>query len=117
MTLTPAWTLFEADDFLKRIADDLFNLGVTAQVVGSVARQGFSNNDLDLLLTPLLPMSLEDIIDAVEARLLPKISTDSHVNPLESAHHDNVWFLNIALKDHRIVELYLPESTFPVEGM
>lgn len=115
MTGAPAWTLADAESFLTQIADDLANLGVTAQVVGSVARQGFSNNDLDLLLTPLQPMSMEAIIGAVEAQLLPKISTDKRVNPLESAHLDNEWFLNIALKDGRIVELYLPEMAFPLE--
>ena len=41
MTATPAWTLADAEEFLKWIADDLANLGVTAQVVGSVAMQGF----------------------------------------------------------------------------
>jgi hypothetical protein len=115
MTATSAWTRADAEDFLTRIAEDLAALGVTAEVVGSVARQGFSNNDLDLLLTPLQPMSLESIIGAVEARLLLKISTDKYVNPMESGHHDKVWFLNIELKDGRIVELYLPESAFPLE--
>lgn len=116
MTGTPAWTLADAEEFLMRIADDLANLGVTAQVVGSVAKQGFSYNDLDLLLTPLQPMTLDAIIGKVEAQLLLKISTDRRVNPLESAHHDNEWFLNIALKDGRIVELYLPEAIFPLES-
>lgn len=71
---------------------------------------------MDLLLAPLQPMSLESIIGKVEAQLLPKISTDTRVNPLESAHQDNEWFLNIALKAGRIVELYLPEVAFPMEG-
>ncbi len=115
MTEMPAWTSAQAVAFLMHTREDLKAIGVRAEVVGSVAKQGFSNNDLDLLLIPLQPMSLEAIIGAVEAQLLPKISTDTRVNPLESAHHDNEWFLNIALKDGRIVELYLPEAAFPME--
>lgn len=114
-TLPPVvWTLQSAREFLQSISAHLHHIGASAEIVGSVATKGESRNDLDLLLKPLRPMTLESILEAICEHLLPKISTDKDINPLESASHADEWFVNIALHDGRIVELYMAEADFPL---
>lgn len=109
-----SWSAASAQDFLQSMGPLFQELGVTAEIVGSVATRGASTNDLDLLLTPLKPMHLEDLIEAVEQRL-PRFARTTRLNPLESVHGDaEQWFLPIELIDGRVVEFYLPESRFPL---
>ncbi len=84
MQTRKGWVLAEAEAFLQAIQPVLSSLEVTARVVGSVATKGSSDNDLDVVLQPMSPMSLDEIIGAVEARLLPFISSDIRVSPAES---------------------------------
>lgn len=109
------WTLSDAEKFILAIQDMLASLGVSAHIVGSVAKVGSSKNDLDIVLKPVNPMTLDMIIERIESQLLPIISKDQRVNPLESAYCSDAWFLNIELLDGRIVEFYLDESDFPLE--
>jgi hypothetical protein len=46
------WTIEEAQIFLKELMPRLTECGYTAEIVGSVAKEGRSNHDLDILLTP-----------------------------------------------------------------
>ena len=110
----PVWELAEAQAFLQGIQPVLSFMGVAAKVVGSVASKGCSNNDLDVVLQPLRPMSLDEIIEAVETRLLSHISSHKAFTPQESGCQAETWVLPIELFDGRLVEFYLPESDFPL---
>lgn len=115
------WTQERATKFVDDIQKHLSKAGFARpQLIGGVQKFGFSKNDLDLLLKPGRKMSLEDAIEAVESQLLPLLSDERTVNPLECGDHHNVWFLNVELRPgndgiKRVVEFYLDEEDFPME--
>lgn len=117
MEVRKGWTILGAENFLGEIQGVLASLDVTAKIVGSVATRGRSENDLDVLLQPVRPMSLVEVIGAVESGLLKHISNDTTVNPMESGCQEETWFLPVLLFDGRLVEFYLPESEFPLEPL
>jgi len=47
------WTIEKANQFLKEVESALSKAGYKAKVIGSVAKKGWSDHDLDLLLTPV----------------------------------------------------------------
>lgn len=109
-----SWSRAQAESFLECIEADLSEIGVSAQIVGSVATRGQSANDLDLLLRPLTSMGFEEIVGAIDDKLRPRISVDATLTPLEAWGRPGSWFANLALGDGRIVEFYFSEEDFPV---
>jgi len=50
VTVKP-WTLSDAKNYLKEIMPIFKGAGYDAKIIGSVAKKGISNHDLDILLT------------------------------------------------------------------
>lgn len=47
------WTKYQAEQFIKEIEPLLNQNGYKPEIVGSVKVDGYSNNDLDILLIPM----------------------------------------------------------------
>lgn len=115
------WTQERATSFIEEIRRRFMAAGFQRpQVIGGVGQFGYSMNDLDLLLKPARPMTLDKAIGFVEEEILPLISDEKVVNPLECGDRNEVWFLNIELRpdvqgNKRVVEFYMAESDFPME--
>lgn len=114
------WTEELANDLIVQLNHRLTGAGFASPViVGGVAKLGYSLNDLDLLMKPARPMTMEDAIEAIE-QLQPQISNDKSLTPMECSDHENVWFMNMALLPdsagvERVVEFYMDEADFPFE--
>lgn len=102
------WTTDTAIEFVNRFADAFSLAGFSPRLIGSVATRGHSSKDLDILLEPLEPSTtLECAIAAFEREMLPLISDDNEVNPVESPTGE--WFVNVGLQDGRVLECYFPQ--------
>ncbi len=94
------WTLETAQDFVNKI-NKYFPPDIKLDIVGSVSRNGYSNNDLDIAIQGIQP---EEIVATVESALKSMGFTDLS-GPHERAHHDDWWFMNGQDGD-RAVEIY-----------
>lgn len=111
----PVWTREQADAFLRNIQTNLNNMGVSAQIVGSVATAGKSWKDLDVLLSPKpgIVMTTSMALQAIEDHLMKEISDCRNTNPVDTSWPEEAWFASLNLRDGRLVEFYLPERLFP----
>lgn len=109
------WDQKSAQRWLSEAAPALAEAGLAASVVGSVARRGGSDNDLDLALAPAgagAPRALGEAIEAIEWEALPGLGLRGPLEPLPAKHER--WHLGLDLTDGRLVELWLEEARFPV---
>lgn len=107
------WTYPQAERLLNRYEAAFADCDLAPRIIGSVLTKGHSDNDLDILLSPTMPMSLGDGINRLE-RLLPQLDLrDMVLNP--SPDTVTGWFANALTPDNRSVEFYFPESDFPIE--
>lgn len=111
----PVWDRAQADVFLQSINGSLAKMGVSAQIVGSVAIAGRSWKDLDVLLIPNpgTVMTTSMALQAIEDHLMQEISDCKNTNPVDTSWPEEAWFASLYLRDGRLVEFYLPERFFP----
>ena len=114
--MSETWSYRDAEQLLRQHEADFRDCDFVPRIVGSVALKGASDNDLDIALSPLQPMTLEDGIKRLK-RLLPvlgignKMDRDFLFNPAADEEHG--WFAN-ALYGGRVIEFYFPADSFPV---
>lgn len=109
----PDWNQEKAAQFLAVLQPLLAQIGVQAQIVGSVSADGESNHDLDLRLTPSgAPMTTEQLIAGIEGQVGPQIA---HMVYEPLPYKGKLWFMTITLKDKRVIDLFWSEKDFKIE--
>lgn len=111
------WTRASAIAFVEEVEEVFAAIGLQLTVVGSVANQGQSVKDLDVLVQPIagVPKALELTLDAVFSAFVPAYTVDTNttLNPLPTNEPEEQTFVNFGLKDGRTLELFFPERLFP----
>jgi len=113
------WTNNSAQAFLGEVKSLFEGMGLQLTVVGSVATQGESEKDLDILVNPLpgVHITLETALESVCEHFLKAFTVDTvqTLNPLPTDIPEEQTFINLGLRDGRTIELYFPERLFPFE--
>lgn len=101
-----SWNARSANDFLVKFRQDIKPTGFKVKVVGSVATQGFSENDLDLLLSPTRKTEqwAEEFGETHEDPLVIFLNTINY-----EVHAKSEDLLTISLNDGRIVDLFIEQ--------
>lgn len=60
------WTKEQADSFVARVSKAAARFDLKIEIVGGVSKRGFSNNDLDLLVTGGEDADLEAFLNSLE---------------------------------------------------
>lgn len=109
------WTHETATAYLHSLEPTFTAMSVEAKIVGSVALQGRSDKDLDVVLHPLpgVTMTTECGLAELYKHLIPQMVEGEMPEPLETNIPEPSWFVNCGTRDGRTVEFYLPESAFP----
>lgn len=113
------WTIDTAKSFLEKTAAAWALAGISVTIIGSVSAIGRSDKDLDLLAAPIHPderIELSEALSAVFKHFLPGHTVDhpQSVEPLPTDEPYPQTFINLGLVDGRTVEIYFPESMFPI---
>lgn len=114
------WTRASAQDFIDQVRGIFEGVGLQLSIVGSVATQGVSTKDLDLLAHPMegFKPTLESALESICEKFLPihTVDTAQSLNPLPTYQPEEQTFVNLGLIDGRTIELYFPERLFPFEA-
>lgn len=114
------WTKASADAFLEQVGPMFASMGLTLEMVGSVAVKGSSDKDLDVVVRPMSaePQPIEVVLGAVFSTFVPAYTVDTNatLNPLPSHEPPEQTFVNFGLKDGRTLELFFPEAHFPLDA-
>ena len=80
--------------------------GFRPEIVGSVAKAGESEHDLDILLVSATHGGMEDQLGVFYDSLAPGIGVLPNPSPCESADHPNHWFVGTVAPNGWLVEFY-----------
>lgn len=87
--------------------DAFTRAGFSVRIVGGVATHGVSAHDLDLLLTPLQPASLESQLNVFYSELRVSLDlVDVSETPMPCGTHDGVYFVGCTAGNGWLVEFY-----------
>jgi hypothetical protein len=79
-----------------------------------VARNGSSENDLDIALSSVTPESLENALARFDREVMPRLDAARVSGPHEAVDPAHGWFMNVLLVGGRTVEFYFPAADFPL---
>lgn len=108
------WIKETATVYLASLAPTFAAMKMTATIVGSVASQGNSEKDLDVVLQPLpgFTMTTECGLVAIYTHIAPLMIEGEIPEPLNTDEPEHSWLVNFGTRDGRTVEFYLPERYF-----